>query len=79
MIKITKKVRDHLAKAVLTPLSLAVGGFLAAQGWTEGCAWLLLYGAFLFLCIQAVAVLLLAYDENEDAQVLTLRADKTKS
>jgi hypothetical protein len=65
MIKITRKVRDHLAKAVLTPLSLAVGGFLAAQGWTTGSVGLLLYGAFLFLCIQAVAVMLLAYDEQE--------------
>lgn len=62
MIKITKKVREHLAKAVLTPISLATGGFLAAQGWTTGNAWLILYGGFVFLVVQLVAVLLLAYE-----------------
>lgn len=62
MFNISKKVRDHLAKAVLTPISLAAGGFIVAQGWTTGNIWLFLYGIFVFLCVQSVAVMLLAYE-----------------
>lgn len=64
MLKLTQKVRDHIAKAVLTPLSLSVLGFLALQGWNAGSIGLILYGVFLFLCIQTIAVLLLSFDDQ---------------
>jgi len=67
MFRLTKKVRDHLASKVLTPISLTVLGALAAQGWTQGNIWVLLYGVFLFLCIQSVAVMLIAYDDGNGA------------
>lgn len=62
MFKLTKKVRDHLAEKVLTPISLAAGGFLCAHGWAVGNAWVLLYGIVLFLAVQFVAIMLIAYD-----------------
>lgn len=68
MFKMTKKVRDHLAEKVLTPISLAVGGFLCAHGWSLGNVWVLLYGIVLFSAVQCVAVMLIAYDgEDSDA------------
>lgn len=65
MFKITQKVRDHLAKAVLTPLSISALGLALFQGWTTGGIGMILYGVVLFLITQTGAVLLLSYQDDD--------------
>jgi hypothetical protein len=67
MFKLTKKIKDHLAKAVITPLSLTVLAFFAGQAFKTGNLWLAGIGVLLFLEMQALAIALLYEgEENTD-------------
>lgn len=64
MLKMTRKVKDHLAKAVITPMSLTVLAFMAGTAWKTGDLLLMGLGIFLFLDMQFIAILLLQEDEE---------------
>jgi len=65
VLKFTQKLKDHLAKAVITPLSLTVLGALTTQAFLAGNVWLMMLGVFLFLDMQLIALLLLQEDNCE--------------
>ncbi len=69
MIKFTTKIKDYLAKSVITPLALAV--LLGASGhfWKTGDLLTFLLGVFMFLDMAVIAVLLLSEDEDEGGSV----------
>lgn len=66
MIKFTRKIKDYIAKSVITPLMLAV--LIGASGhfWKTGDLWVFLAGVFMFLDMAFIAVLLLSEDDEEE-------------
>lgn len=64
MLKFNQKTRDHIAKSVITPVSITVLVSLVGLAWKDQSILVLLTAIFQFLWLQMIAVMLLNFEDE---------------